>query len=768
MKTSCRKYFLQIAIAAGLQMTSSTHATPQSCATQGFWFSTLFEQNLHPNWKRPVQGVKESFQAPEPEGKGPIDFTLSERSIGEDFLDYLEIGVDGLSLGQTIRLERFLLDNNKGLLNQNATLLDSRLLTDGFLPLMGAEPNYNETLDYIEIDLEAVTFRDGEILSYFPIRSGFEAIPGQYIYRVSSPSNAFEAQTNRLTIHTSETDQSFTGRVMHKNTPVTGAWVALLQSVGDGAYGHLRKVAVTDSEGHYTLYAPFADEFDLVAVAPGFVAPFSVGTGEYIEEEHVIERDLELVAGTRTLSGKVVDSATGEAIPGLPVTFLTSNAAGQINGKLFTHTWTDSEGKFSARVTPGIWGITFKSSDVSSRSYVTGLDRAVAVADTTESNIEDLVVPLTRGTCLIAGTLSSSIETDEDGEPLPLEGVEVMAFNQEHGLAASGVTYEDGWFNLAVPPGHWTVFPFSYDLETAYHPGSSSHDAYFTAADQSIELDIEASPIGGVLEGYVTTPDEAPVGRLRLVAFNTDGERLESVIQNSYESDGYYNFYLGTGNWFVFPDASAAADRELLFRDLPRVHVPTEGDAFDANWKSHPIQTEAPTGTLDWTLKDQSNNPVSNVKVHAMMTTSSGTVYDAFGRTNNEGIAHIPVIAGKWKIHASITDLLPHQKQELPLIEVDVTGEQTTAQQTALDYTDKAPVLTPAHRSDDREFFVMGRAEPGRRYRVEGSQDLDEWLTLGQVTAVEGEFTIKDALDTVPGNEESNNQSAFYRVTPLD
>lgn len=770
MKVSNRSLLPLMAAAAGLLTPPQAHSVPYSCGDAGIggWFSTISEQSLRANWNKPFQGVDESFLPPDPEGKGPIWFALSERHVDEDFLDYLEIEVEGLSLGQSIRLERYLVGNEKGIINDNSVLLDSRLLTDGFLPLTGAEPNYNETLDYIEIDLEAVTFRDGEIYSYFPIRSGFESIPGEYVYRISSPSGAFEPQTEQFTISTVETKQYYTGRVLQGDSPIAGAWVGLLQPVGDGQYGHLRKVAVSDEDGRYTLYAPHSDEFDLVAVAPGFVGPFSIGTGESIDEGEIIERDLQLISGSRTLSGTIIDSVTEQPIPGLPVTFLSSNPAGQPDGSLFTHTWTDSEGGFSVTVSPGTWGITFKPSDVSSRSYVTGLERAVATVDLSTADVKDLVVPLTRGTCLITGTLSSTELTDEDGEPLPMEGIEIFAFDEEHGWAASGVTYEDGWFNLAVPPGRWIVFPFSYDLEASHHPGSTRHDVFFTAEDQSIELDVKARPADGVLDGFVTHTDTSPVGRLRLTAFNTTLENEESVIQTSYESNGYYNFFLGSGDWSIFPDAASAAERNLLFVDLPHVQIPANGTAFQGNRHSLPIRTRDHTGTMDWSLKDLSGSPLPNVKVHAMMTDSSGTVYDAFGRTNTEGIAHIPVVDGRWELHASIFDLGLLQKQELPVLEVVVAGNRTPASQTALDYINTSPILTPVRGDDDREFYLTGRGEPGRRYLIEGSHDLSEWLTLGLVTAVEGEFSITDHSNQASDEGLPIIGSTFYRVTPRD
>ena len=521
------------------------HGLPPQCHHLGVWFTTANENRLVASWNTPVQGMEEVFPKPDPEGTGPILFELSERTIPTDYLDYLDAYIGGLSRGQTVRLERFLVRNDEGIVDQNAILMDSRLIADGVLPLMGEEPNYNETLDYVEIDQEAVTYRDGEIETYFPIRGGLEAIPGEYVYRVSCPRGSFHAKTQRLTIVESPTEQRFTGRVLSDGGPVPGAIVGLIQGVG-GRYSHLKTVAISDSDGNYSLSAPFADEFEVVAVAPGFVGPLSVGSESTIAEGEVVERDLELVAGSRTIAGRVVDLITGQPIAGLPVTFITGDEEGQPDGRSFTHAWTNRDGGFSVAVTPDRWGIVLKPSDISSRSYLAGTS-ALLKMDTTEGDATELILPLVRGECMVSGYLRSRSELDESGQGIPLEGVEVFAINPQLNLTASGVTYEDGWFNLAVTPGHWIVFPFSYDLKSLEHSGSKDYPVYFGGTDQSIRLDIEVPKVTGGIEGVVEDAASRPIGKLRLLAYNKETNNREAAIQTSYRSDGYFSFLLNPG-----------------------------------------------------------------------------------------------------------------------------------------------------------------------------------------------------------------------------
>ena len=741
------------------------HGLPPQCHHLGVWYTTANENRLVASWNTPVQGTEEVFPDPDEEGMGAIEFELSKRTIPTDYLDYLDAYVGGLSLGQTVRFERFLIRNDEGLIDENSILMDSRLITDGFLPLIGEEPNYNETLDYVEVDLEAVTYRDGEIETYFPIRGGLEAIPGEYVYRVSSPLGSFPPKTQRLTIVESPTEQRFIGRVLSDGVPVSGAIVGLMQGVG-GRYSHLKTVAVSDADGNYSLSVPFEDEFEVVAVASGYVGPLSVGSETYISEGEVVERDIELVGGSRTIAGRVVDSVTGESIAGLPITFVTQDEVGLPDGRAFTHTWTNRDGGFSVAVTPDDWGIVMKPSDVSSRSYLTGTG-ALLTADTMDGDAVGLTLSLIRGECMVSGYLRSQTERDESGQAIPLEGVEVFAVNLQSNLTASGVTYEDGWFNLAVTPGHWLVLPFSYDLKGLEHSGSKDHPVYFSGPDQSIRLDIDVPKVRGGVEGVVEDAASQPIGKLRLIAYNQDSGNREAAIQTSYRSDGYFSFLLNPGNWIVMPDSAEAARRQLLFRDLPTVRVPAEGDFHLSQLESISLKTMEPTGRAVVSLRDEDGAPIPGIKMHAMLTQDDETVLDAFGVTDREGQASIPVVNGVWKVHLSLRDLRESGKKEIQLMNLLVAGERTELSLTAASFEDEPPRLATPRYSDNGFIQMVGQGEPGRQYEAQRSREMDQWIVLGLVSAIDGEFMIVDDPNVAARDSGDGVLSGFYRVVPI-
>lgn len=311
-----------------------------------------------------------------------------------------------------------------------------------------------------------------------------------------------------------------------------------------------------------------------------------------------------------------------------------------------------------------------------------------------------------------------------------------------------------------MTPGHWTVFPFSYDLEAVNYPGSYETTVYLSEPDQSIQVTITTREMGGILEGLVTDPHSDPVAKLRLLAFNVSSGYRDSVIQTTYASSGYYNFYLSPGTWVVFPDSDKAAARQLLFNSLPTLEVPSTGDPFTLNRSVKDIDIIQPTGTVELTLLDSDGKPISGIKMHG----ASASGQHAFGRTDENGVAHMPVINGDWQIHLSSENLRIQGKQEVPLIDVTVSGPTTDVRRFAVDFDDSKPSVTSLELNNDAQFYLTGSGEPGRRYVVEGSRDLVDWRVLGRVLSLEGEFSILDDPTQAFSAAGIETPSVFYRV----
>ena len=215
------------------------------------------------------------------------------------------------------------------------------------------------------------------------------------------------------------------------------------------------------------------------------------------------------------------------------------------------------------------------------------------------------------------------------------------------------------------------------------------------------------------------------------------------------------------------PDSTEAARRQLLFRDLPTVTVSDDGDFDFSKLEAISLKTIEASGWVTVSLRDEHGEGVPGITMHAMVTQEDGTVLDAFGETDREGGASIPVIDGDWKVHLSLKDLRELGKKEIPLIDLLVAGEQTELSITAVSFEDQPPRLSVPIFSDNGFVQIVGQGEPGRQYEAQRSLDLDLWMTLGLVSAIEGEFEIVDDPSVAFGASGNGVQSGFYRVVPI-
>ena len=717
---------------------------------------------LEPAWNVPIDGEETDAVIADSEGEGPISIHFDEgmtettKAIGDDFFDWLDVYISGLSHGQTVVLERFLVDNAEGIINGDAVLMESHRMQDGFLPLTGGIPNLNSVEDW---DGE----RDGKIWTQLGMFGGLANMPGEYVIRVSSPLESFEPAIARLTINEVPTNQWFEGQVVDDlGAPIPGAFVALLEPLGN--YSEILFAAQADEDGFYLLYAPYPDEVDVVAVAPGYVGPFQIGSSRVIDENEELEHDIVLTPGTVTLSGQVLTAGTDEPIAGLPVTFLTVDESSQIDGRLMTHTWTDANGEFSVLVTPDRWVLVVKAYEAASRNFINREGDPDLIVDTTdEIDVTGWVVHYERATCVIAGFLE-----DEDGEPLAQ--VQVVAQIRETNETVSGYTLANGSFTLPAKPGDWEVLPFSYDLEVTGYPGAMETRVRLTAPNQSVVIAPKVFEHEATLEGHILYEsadpelDGTPVGGLLLWAQNIIEGELVNVFQRTYNSNGYYNIFLSEGTWFVIPDPYEAARRQLLLKNLPRLEVLSDEFIEEITWNITAVDAER---MIEVTIEDAEGNPVPGIPMHAEMDDGVDT-YDAFGVTDANGVATIPVRGGHWELHISHSTMrraglsqFPHQHVMVPA----GAGDPVALPLVATPFTDALPEVTSI-RAENGELIIEGTGEPGKLFDVEGSFDLNDWFYAGRVIALGGEFTIKDPLDA--GHEEAvTGQSSgrlFYRL----
>ena len=95
------------------------------------------------DWNTPMSGASIASPDPAPEESGPVRMILSHRTIDDEFQGMVDLTIDGLSLGQSVLLEKFKTSPGQEDIDTDSVLLASSLVTDGAAELVGEVYNSN-------------------------------------------------------------------------------------------------------------------------------------------------------------------------------------------------------------------------------------------------------------------------------------------------------------------------------------------------------------------------------------------------------------------------------------------------------------------------------------------------------------------------------------------------------------------------------------------------------------------------------------------------
>ena len=136
-----------------------------------------------------------------------------------------------------------------------------------------------------------------------------------------------------------------------------------------------------------------------------------------------------------------------------------------------------------------------------------------------------------------------------------------------------------------------------------------------------------------------------------------------------------------------------------------------------------------------------------------------GQEYHSFGISDINGEAQMASLQGLWKIHLSDTNLREEGYKEVPELEFEVSDPAMSTHSVSISpFENKPAQLELIIAGDVDSLLWQGTGEAGRRYIVEGSQNLETWRELGRVVAESEKFYV--TLDP----ETSNLESLFVRT----
>lgn len=585
-------------------------------------------------WNAPVQAPV-VFRPTTP--SSPTAVGVSPSTIDENFRGFVQVTIDGLATGDTIRLEKFQVNNTAGVIDISAILEQSLLLTDGVSNVIGGVANVNVPAD--------TTPADGRIAARIPfLDSSVPTTVGQYVFRFSSPTGSFAPLTARFTVTNVPDAQDITGQVTANGAPMPNAYVVLLET-GGGSYDFVAGT-IADGTGNYSFGAA-PGQYDMVAVHRGFVGAFGKGVELTLGvNEHKL-RNLTMEAGTRTISGQVRDNKTNAGLPAVQVVFKTDSGR-------FAVDYTDANGNFSTSVTPDKWTVGLASSAVSQIGYVAPY-AAVAV-DTSTGNASNVTLAAAKATTLLYGTV-----TDSNGAPLA--GLDLDATDETYRFQSDGVTDNSGNYVIAISSGVWAVDASASGLETL-HDLAPLPKKLYAAEGQATNVNFAASKASAQLSGALKDNNGAGISDITYQALRDNGR----FVRFGTQADGSFNVGLSAGTWSCRPLPDSAAHVDLIFvSPLPITLTDAQ------NLTGVTFQALQPTRHVNVTVKDQNGTPRPRIEL-ALGYALNNQVYVSFAYTDAHGMASLPAYDHAWGLAGDPENLAANGFREFAVQTVTVSG----------------------------------------------------------------------------------------------
>ena len=465
------------------------------------------------------------------------ELTVTPAMIANNYVGKITLAITGITTGQAVVVERYADLDGDGTIDSGEPLLQAGRATDGVVPTIGGVRNLN-----VPGDEDGAANGQIRVEPFYPsAESGLDVIACKQVIRISDPLSVFTAVTRPFEVTQNPLLQGVSGTLTAATggAPLARVMVMLMPPDGTPVSG-----TVTDASGNYTLRS-VPGNFMVLALAPGYVSDFNgaatVSSGTFAT------LNLALPTATRTISGKVKDSASTIGIPGIFVMAESNNGE-------FAATFTDNSGNYSIGVLPGTWPVSASEGSLARIGYV-GL-QAQPVATVAASNVTNVDLAVNPATALIFGTLKTTLNA-------PLVGVEIWSDDQSGQYEAPGRTYPTtADYCIGVRPGSWWVGPSSEALGPLGY--LSQGTTVTVVAGEALRTDFVATPANAHLKGQVVDELGDPVPFVSLYASNYEG----GDSNGQTDGDGYFDLLMTGGTWHLKLSNDAAAQFQVVGPEL--------------------------------------------------------------------------------------------------------------------------------------------------------------------------------------------------------
>ncbi len=462
-----------------------------------------------------------------------ITLTVTPSTISNTYSGNITLQIGGLNSGEAVVIQKYTDANTNGVIDAADWLIQQFRITDGSASVIGGITNINVPHD--------VTSADGAITAPMSILLGGigQQLVGSYLYKLSSPSGRFAPITNEFSVTNVWYTQFFAGTVRNSGTNVPNAGILVFTPSPDGeGLGTPIAGTVASKSGDYAIRVP-AGTYLLLAFQHGYVAEIQTSPMLTLSAGATIATNLNLVPGTRTISGRAVDAVNSSiGLSGILAAWSSNE------GRLAVG-FTDANGNFTSSVTAGQWQFGGDDAPFAVLGYLQLDDWPVV--NTTVGNVSNVIIAAPKGTALFHGRV-------KDDQDRPMPGVILFGRNNRGNgpHTSSGTTDRDGNYAMAINAGVWAIeldADYSGYGNYIFSPGRS---ADFTITDGQVQRqDFIAILATNHITGTVKDNLNNPIVGVHVFANATIQGNNFSTQDATTDGNGSYTLSVANGTWHV-------------------------------------------------------------------------------------------------------------------------------------------------------------------------------------------------------------------------
>ena len=456
-----------------------------------------------------------------------VGLTVSPAVTSNTYPGVITLNITGLTNTEKVAVERWIDGNGNGVIDAGEWMMDAFKISDGGVTVISGVTNLNVPYDSNPTGGVITTTLN------FAGNMAIENMTGHFVYAVASPTGRFAPVTATFQVTNAVLSQSVSGVVYSNGVPQPYAVVVVQDLVAQNPVGSVQ----ADGSGHYFLTLP-PGNYGFIATAPNCYFDQSSAPMVTLTNGASATNDLSLTGGgPNTISGNVYDAGNSNSIGGLLVQLQS--------GSLFEVTFTDTNGNYSAAVTPAFWKIQPTKERLARRAYV--LPEATFQVDATGGSVTNANIGLPKGNALFYGRITDNLNN-------PFANVEFSESTDDSSFGAKGYSDANGDYTVAVLGDLTNDWNCNVNSGVGTPIGGyilNSFESTTNAPNQVNLQDFVALPAADTIAGHIQSNSGTNIIGVQLVANAVIGGNNYQTLDATTDNSGDYSLAVAPGQWDV-------------------------------------------------------------------------------------------------------------------------------------------------------------------------------------------------------------------------